>query len=61
MRSFVCSCSRRYLLPDVNICPFCKKDLTNHSDEYSKKHIRRCALSDCTSPVFDEKTRTSVL
>ena len=45
MRSFMCACQRRYMLPDVNICPFCKKDLMTHTDDYARKHIKKCALS----------------
>lgn len=41
----MCGCSRRYMLPDVNVCPFCKKDLTSHSDDFARKHLRKCALS----------------
>ena len=45
MRSYVCTCGKRSMLPDVNLCPFCKKDLMAHSDEFARKHIRKCALS----------------
>ncbi len=45
MRSFMCGCSRLYMLPDVNVCPFCKKDLTSHSDDFARKHLRKCALA----------------
>lgn len=46
MRIFVCGeCGKRYPLSDVNLCPFCKMDLTNYSDLMVRNHCRKCALS----------------
>lgn len=32
-------------MTNVNLCPFCHKDLAAHSDDFARKHIRKCALS----------------
>lgn len=45
MRSFVCSCGKRHILADVNRCPYCNKDLANHTDDYARKHMVRCSRS----------------
>lgn len=31
------------ILPNVLRCPFCNKDMSASTDEYSRKHIRKCA------------------
>lgn len=43
MRSVQCGCGRVQMLPDVLLCPFCRKDLTSQTDEYNRKHVERCA------------------
>ena len=33
----------REILPNVLRCPFCNKDTSKASDEYARKHVRKCA------------------
>ena len=40
-----CVCGKTLVLPNVLVCPFCKKNLSDYSEEYSLKHISRCAKS----------------
>ncbi len=45
MRSFTCSCGKKHVLSSVGKCPCCNKDLSKHSDDYSRKHLIRCSRS----------------
>lgn len=46
MRSYRCpKCGNIDMLPDVCRCPFCKNDMFVHSDEHSRKHCKKCAIS----------------
>lgn len=36
-------CGRTNIVPNVLKCPYCNKDMSNYTDELSKKHIRKCA------------------
>ena len=36
-------CGEEVQLPSVLRCPFCNKNLEHMTDEYSMKHIQRCA------------------
>ena len=44
MYLFECKvCGKTKNLPNVLRCPFCNKDLSDMTDEYSHKHIKKCA------------------
>lgn len=44
MHSSVCTCGRVLACPDISICPFCKADLSEMSEEACTKHVKKCAL-----------------
>ena len=53
MRSFMCGCGRKYLFSDIGRCPYCNKDLLNHTDEYARKHLHKCQNSIGTRVYSD--------
>ena len=36
-------CGEVQPIPNVMRCPYCNKDMSNYTNELSKKHIRKCA------------------
>ena len=44
MQRIVCPhCGHEFDMPNVLRCPYCNKDLSDMTDEYAKKHIKKCA------------------
>lgn len=42
VHSTLCACGRTLAMSDISLCPFCKVDLSDFSEEASAKHIRKC-------------------
>lgn len=36
-------CGNTNIVPNVLRCPYCNKDMSNYTDELTKKHVRKCA------------------
>ena len=49
MYSSICMCGRAVTSANVNVCPFCKDDLSDFSEEACSKHLKKCALK--TNPI----------
>lgn len=44
MQRIVCPhCGHEFDMPNVLRCPYCNKDLSDMTDEYAYKHVKRCA------------------